>query len=174
MNHLKQVDIALWMFAEDHTNQFPMQTYTEYGGTRELVAVGHVCEQFNALKPYSGGPNFYNMLICPGDVSRHPDLTGATLTDSNISYFLNPDAEATNSPTTTALLGDRDLTVNGQAAKPGLLTLTSSTQVDWGKHLHPKVENVAFADGHVEMIKTGMLARVLAPSAAATNRLLIP
>ena len=171
---LKQLDLAMIMYSSDYTNQFPMEISTNCGGTHELVANGLVAPQILPLQIYLKGSTFYNVLVCPGDTTRAAAVPGAPLTDTNISYFLNPDAQATNNPANTAMFGDRDLVISGHAVAPGLFTFTTGMRLDWGRKFHPLGENIAFLDGHVEIIKPGLLAGVLARSLSATNRLLIP
>jgi prepilin-type processing-associated H-X9-DG protein len=75
----------------------------------------------------------------------------------NISYFLNADAPITNNPSQTIFAGERDLALNRQSVKAGLLTVTTNVDLNWTGELHPKGGNLAFLDGHVEWSKIDTL-----------------
>jgi prepilin-type processing-associated H-X9-DG protein len=96
------------------------------------------------------------------------------LNDLNISYFLNADASHTNHPSQTFFAGDRNLELNGQAVKPGLLVVTTNVDLNWSGKLHPRGGNLAFADGHVEWSRTNELNSVVQRQPVVTNRLCIP
>jgi prepilin-type processing-associated H-X9-DG protein len=92
----------------------------------------------------------------------------------NISYFLNADASNTNNPSQTFLAGDRNLQSNGQAAKPGLLVMTTNTDLNWSSGLHPHGGNLAFIDGHVGWSKTNELNSLIQQQSLATNHIIVP
>ena len=171
---LKQIDTGFVLYAPDHMNQFPMQIPVASGGTRELVESGHAFLQFQKLQHYVPGTNLCTILICPFDTNRQPAADSQTLTDSNLSFFLNADAQLNIRPAKTILVGHRDLTINGQPLSPGLHTVPTNTNLDWSGQIHPQGGILGYADGHVQMIRTGALQLEFAMQPAITNRLLIP
>lgn len=175
MMNLRQDTIALIMYAGDHTNRFPMQAAAvEMGGTAESANVARVSSYFGQLHEYLPEPQFLKVLVCPADTSRRPAPKTAALNDTNISYFLNADAQGTDRPSQTVLAGDRDLKCNGQMANRGWLAVTAKMDLDWSGRLHPRGGNLAFADGHAEWNKTNALNLVVGRQPSATNRLIFP
>lgn len=174
MNHLKQVGVALSMFAADHSDQFPMQTSVTNGGSMEFVGTGSPAPHFQTVSNYLD--ESWGALICPGDKAKARSTNQAALSDRNISYFLSMDARY-GSPA-VILAGDRNLEIAGQPVKPGLFLLTTNTAVSWASELHNQNKtamggNVLFGDGHVEF-STRKLPAVIQRQNLATNRLAFP
>jgi hypothetical protein len=96
------------------------------------------------------------------------------LNETNVSYFINVDANTTNSPATAIMLGDRDLSWNGKQVSAGLFLLATNANVDWSRRLHPMGGCLAFADGHVELVRTQKMTQLVQKQPVATNHLLIP
>jgi prepilin-type processing-associated H-X9-DG protein len=169
MNNLKQIGLGFNMFAEDHTNQFPMQTSVTNGGSMEFVGTGSPAPHFQAVSNYLGG--YWRVLLCPTDKARQQTTNGAALSDRNISYFLSMDA--TCQTPEVILAGDRRLEVAGQPVTPGLFPLTTNAPVTWAHELHAQRGNLLFADGHVELARQSLPA-ALQRQKLATNRLAFP
>jgi prepilin-type N-terminal cleavage/methylation domain-containing protein/prepilin-type processing-associated H-X9-DG protein len=174
MNNLKQVGLALQMFADDNTNQFPPQVSVTNGGSLELILSNSPALHFQTLSNYLG--RNWRAVHCPADESRQPLTTNGVLADLNVSYSLNVDA----TPRMMNIIhaGDRNLEVAGQAIRPGLFTLTTNVAVRWTRELHTKQEgkqcgNVLFTDGHVETLRENLSAAVQ-HQGLATNRLVFP
>jgi hypothetical protein len=115
------------------------------------------------------------ILICPEDQSRQRATNFAVLTNANLSYFIGLDA--TEELPQAILSGDRQLTVNGADALPGLLVLTSTNQLGFSRQLNPEDGNLVFGDGSVQRAIPTQLNGYLKAALGATNtnlRLLIP
>jgi len=174
MNNLKQVGLALQMFADDNTNQFPPQVSVTNGGSLELILSNSPALHFQSLSNYLG--HNWRAVRCPADESRQPLTTNGVLTDLNVSYFLSVDAIPKMMNIIHA--GDRNLEMVGQAVRPGLYMLTTNVAVRWTRELHTKqmgkqCGNVLFTDGHVETLRENLSAAVLRQG-LATNRLVFP
>lgn len=172
MSNLKQIDLALILYASDYNNRFPWQVSSTNGGTMELISSGQTAPQFKKLSKYSGRLPY--CLVCPADKTRTVVTNAAELTEQNISYFINVDAPLTNKPAQTFLAGDRNLQVNGLAVKPGLFVLTTNLNMSWTSEIHRVGGNLAFADGHVEFVQSNRLNSVVQQQPLATNRLCVP
>ena len=174
MNNLKQVGLALQMFADDNTNQFPPQVSVTNGGSLELILSNSPALHFQSLSNYLG--RNWRVFRCPADESKQPLTTNGILTDLNVSFFLSVDAIPKMMNIIHA--GDRNLELAGQAVRPGLYTLTTNVAVRWTRELHTKqvgkqCGNVLFTDGHVETLRENLSAAVLRQG-LATNRLVFP
>jgi prepilin-type N-terminal cleavage/methylation domain-containing protein/prepilin-type processing-associated H-X9-DG protein len=167
MNNLKQIDLGFFMYVGDHGNKFPIQTSGQTPGTPSLYL-----QKIRGYFP--GGTSFGQLVLCPADKERAPAATNAVLTDSNISYFLNLDAQSTNRPSQTVLGGDRDLNSNGQTVRPGLFAVTTNLDLDWSGKLHARGGNIAFADGHVEYNSQKHLNQLISAQPSTTNLLVVP
>jgi prepilin-type processing-associated H-X9-DG protein/prepilin-type N-terminal cleavage/methylation domain-containing protein len=128
----------------------------------------------NELSPYS--------LVCPTD-SRNYATNWLQLANSNTSYFLNL-SPFKGPPQATVLAGDRHVSPRGNVI---LDTSAPGVAAKWHSQLglHPPRDrkerglsvpygNILFADGHVEMLDDGGLARALGNSNGGTNLLAIP
>jgi len=171
MSNLRQVDIGFLIYESDNHGKFPMQFSEMNGGTLESIQGGHVFPHLQKLAGYYNTQNM-RILICPSDVERHAATNFETLTDSNISYFLNADV-STNSPTHSILAGDRNLEAVNQPLSPGLFVLTTNIYMRWADNLHIRRGCMTFADGHAELVRSN-LNLVILSQPLATNRLCIP
>jgi prepilin-type N-terminal cleavage/methylation domain-containing protein/prepilin-type processing-associated H-X9-DG protein len=170
MNNLRQIDLGLLMFASDHQGRFPMQIPVTNGGTMEFIYSEHTFPHFQKLKDFLLNPR---CVICPFETNRQAAVSYEALNDLNISYFLNADA-STNNPSQSILAGDRFLQVEGQPVRPGLLVLTTNSNVSWTPNFHAQGGCLAFVDGHVEFNKNNKLNTLIQNQPLATNRLSIP
>jgi prepilin-type processing-associated H-X9-DG protein len=164
-NNLKQIGLVFKLFANDNSDKYPASVSVTNGGTMELVPRGDVFSHFQVM---SNEVKSLKLLICPAD-TRRPAKSWATLSNTNISYFIGLDAGETQPG--MWLAGDRNLEIDGAPAKPGLLLLWSNSVVGWTRELHNRVGNVAYADGHVD---TAESLRRAWQGSGVTNRLAIP
>ncbi|HEV8544537.1 MAG TPA: hypothetical protein VGR78_19280, partial [Verrucomicrobiae bacterium] len=108
------------------------------------------------------------------DEARSPAESFAGLKDENISYFINLTARE---GIEDVLFGDRNLAVNGKAAKAEFLTLTNGMDLSLTREIHDGNGLVAMADGSVQhfsgALKNGSFLQQAGP-VAHTNVLLIP
>jgi prepilin-type processing-associated H-X9-DG protein len=171
MSNLRQIEVGFYMYWDDNGRKFPMQVSVTNGGTMEFINSGHTFSHFQKVLGNQHDPRF---LVCPLDKTRKAATNFQTLTDLNLSYFLNADVVTTGDPAHSILAGDRLLQVNGLPVKPGLFLLTTNLNLGWTPKLHGGFGNLAFADGHVEMIRSTNLKKVLQNQPLATNRLCVP
>lgn len=170
MSQLRQIPIAILMYADDNKGKIPMQWPVSNGGTMEFVYSNATYVQYQKLGAYLTPES----LICPVEEQRLAVTNFNQLTDTNLSYFLNADASLTNNPTASIPAGDRNLEANGRPVSPGLFVLTTNLNMNWTRELHPSGGNLAFADGHVEFCPTNRLNAMVQRQSIATNRLLVP
>lgn len=172
VKNLKQMGLAfrIWLPPSETLSggmRPPMTVPTNSGGTLEYVAAGETFGHFLVMSNELSSPK---ILVCPAD-KRQPAKSWATLSNTNISYFVGPDADETQPD--ALLAGDRNLEIDGAPAKPGLLLLLTNSVLGWTHELHNRSGNVAMSDGSVVQLTDEGLRRALLRS-GATNRLAIP
>ncbi len=169
MNNLKQIFLAFKTFSIDNDGRFPMALNGKDGGSREFVAGGNAFRHFQTLSNELDKPN---VLICPAD-DRKPAIDFTRLVDTNVSYFVGVDANSKQPRMWMA--GDRNLTVNGLAAKPGLISLKSTETVGWGEGLHNRKGNLLTTQpALLPSVTEPRLALLLRGTGTNINRLAIP
>jgi hypothetical protein len=177
-NNQKSIGLSFRLWAEDHDEKYPAQVSVTNGGVMELAAQGAAFPTFLAMSNELSTPK---ILFCPGDRNRRLVATFATLADTNLSYFVNLDADETAPQ--GLLLGDRNLATNNVALKPGLAMLSTNSLVSWTAELHAHQGNVTLADGSVQQLNDSKLVQVVRwsgpslPAPEVTNglfRLAIP
>ena len=168
MNHLRQVDVAFIMYADENKGDLPMQVSTNDDGTREYL--NEAFPHYQKIAPYIDAMSVF---LCPAEKDRRPAIDSRQLTDTNLSYFLNADV-STNDPSTSILAGDRSLQANGHVVSHGLFTLTPNLDMSWSGELHPDLGTLAFVDGHVELCRTANLNSDIRRQKITVNRLSIP
>jgi prepilin-type processing-associated H-X9-DG protein len=160
------------MWSVEHEGRFPWQVSSTNGGTLEFATSG-VAVSYQAASNYLQAQ--VTRLVCPSDKTKRPATNFATLTEQNVSYFL--DLDSVMHSTNSILSGDRHLQLNGIPVKPGLHTVTTNTSIAWTKELHYSGKmiggNLAYADGHVQYTRES-LQRVIRQQPQVTNRFLVP
>jgi prepilin-type N-terminal cleavage/methylation domain-containing protein len=173
MSNQRQIVIAMMMFQGDYAGQYPWQVSTNNSGSLELVANGLASDQFSTLAAYLGKQP--RTLICPADKARQAATNFSTLTNTNISYFLNLDA-ITN--LNSILAGERNLEFAWRQINPGIFTQTTNTMLKWIAGFHGAQDKaygiISFADGHVQIVKQERLNQTLQNQPLTTNRFCIP
>ncbi len=164
--NLKEIGIATRLWTTDSTNGLSPSLVTAQGGSQEFATETwrHYLAMTNELANLK-------LLVCPAD-SRKPATSVASLRNENISYFLGLDSDETTPQ--AFLAGDRNLTTNGVAVGPGLLTLTSNSILGFTKDMHVEAGNVLFSDGSVQQVNGQRLQSQLSSGGLLTNRLVIP
>lgn len=172
-NNLKQIGLSYRIWEGDHNDKYPMAISVTNGGTRELTQAGNAVASYQVMSNELSTPR---ILICDGeygysgDTNRIYTTNFATLSNSNVSYFVGVDADEANPQ--DILSGDSDLLVGGRPVKAGLLLLRAGDLVDWQPTWHgPHRGNLGLADGSVQGFHTGSH---LLPTGPDTNRLAIP
>lgn len=171
LNNLKEIGLALTMYADDNNGRFPLQIAAANTSPTEISYSNHVFPRFQVASNELG--NYPKILLCPFDTTRQVASSFETLTDSNISYFLNVDA-VRNSSTNSILSGDRFLENNGQPVSSGLFALTTNLNMSWTPSIHKGGGNVLWSDGSVQQTASSGLRSIIRSQLLATNRLLIP
>ena len=163
-NNLKNIGLAVRIFAIDHSDRYPGQQLLS--NSVDLASV----TAWDCLGILSNQLSTTKILICPSDSrAAEPPPEGAP---KNISYFAS--LTASEPSPTTFLSGDRNLQVDGNDVPPGLLELTSNTQLTWSKAMHNKQGNIAMADGSVHQFSSSRLRQALADSEVQTNLIVLP
>ncbi len=165
-NHFKEIGITRRLWVTDSTNGLPPSPVTSQDGSQEFAADiwRHYLATTNELTNLK-------LLVCPAD-KRRPAKDLASLRNENISYFLGLNVDET---TPDALLaGDRNLTTNGVAVKPGLLTIRSNSVLGFSEEMHVLVGNVLLSDGSVRQVSSRGFQELIFSAGLATNRLVVP
>jgi prepilin-type processing-associated H-X9-DG protein len=181
VNNLKQAGLAFRIWAGDNNDHFPMAVSITNYGTMELVSSGLVFPHFQVM---SNELNIPQILFCPEESNRTRtrantfDLT-ATMAgqvpftgNSNVSYFVGVDAQ--DAFPQNLLAGDDHFTIDGSAAKPGILNLFATNSVRWVKPRHQGHGSIAFADGSVQTFDDRQFSQAIAVTGLTTNRLAMP
>jgi prepilin-type N-terminal cleavage/methylation domain-containing protein/prepilin-type processing-associated H-X9-DG protein len=171
MSNLKQIDLGFYMYADDNGGNFPMRTALTNDGMTAFNYSSYAFPDFKKLSTYSIHPTIF---VCPLDKDRQAATNFESLKDLNISYFLNADASHTNSPSQNFIAGDRNLSSSGKSVKPGLFILTTNLDMSWTREIHSMGGNLAFADGHVEWVRTNQLNSIVQRQLLDTNHIVVP
>lgn len=135
ISNLKQLALGQKIWAGENSDKYPFEISTNSGGTKEYVQAADTFRHFAVMSNEMGSPK---VLTCPMDASRQPIYDFASLSNGNISYFINLAARE-NGPL-SAMSGDRNL----QLSVSG-----TNTVVKWGSGLHEGRGFVALTDGSV-------------------------
>jgi hypothetical protein len=176
VNNLKQVGFAFRLWSYDNGDKFPSQVSTNLGGAKEFVAAGGTFRQFLVMSNELTTPK---ILLCPSDSTRTYVTNFNALRETNVSYFVVPEADETLPA--VWLSGDRNLALGGQALRPGLTWLSTNATVSWTAAIHGNKGNICLTDCSVQQLSNARLQQsatdALAVFAASNNapfRLLIP
>jgi len=169
INNLRQNELALKTWAVDNNDKFPMQVSVTNGGTMEFVADGLVYEHFQVMSNELSAPK---LTLCPADVARQSarSFSNGDFSNANVSYFLGVDASDTFPQ--MILLGDRNITLEGSALKPGLISLATNSPVGWTEEIHVEQGNIGLADGSVQQVSSTKLQQALQWN--GTNKWVVP
>jgi prepilin-type N-terminal cleavage/methylation domain-containing protein/prepilin-type processing-associated H-X9-DG protein len=170
LSNLHQLQIGFIVWQTDRGASFPWQVSATNGGTMELNEAGNVFPHFRALAEYKLSPRQF---VCPTDKFRKTADSVANATNENLSYFLNLDG-GTNAPSSSILIGDRNLQIDGRPAGPGMFHATTNHDLSWTRDLHRVGGNLGFADGHGEFCRTNGLNNKFRDQRVASSRLVIP
>jgi hypothetical protein len=162
VSHLKNIGLSFRVWAGEHGEKYPAQVSVTNGGLMELANVGVAFPSFLAISNELSTPK---LLICPDDRNRQFVATFAALTDTNLSYLINLDADSISPQ--ALLIGDRNLATNNVALKPGLATLHTNSPVSWTGELHAHQGNIGLADGSVQQMRSSNLVEIIRWSGAA-------
>ena len=169
VSDLKQVGLSYRMWSNDNNERYPMQVSVTNDGSMELAIKGDVVRTFQVMSNELSTPK---LLICPNDMNTYA-TNFATLAKSNISYFVGINAVETN--VQSILSGDRNLVIDDQAVKSGLVRVWNSSRVAWATTtIHKGYGNIGLADGSVQPTTCKSLAGYFQSTDQPATRLAIP
>jgi hypothetical protein len=168
-SNLKCIGLAFKLWAGDNQDRHPMQVPMAQGGSLESVPTGLVFPHFLVMSNELATPK---LLYCSADGARACAANFASLTDTQISYFVGVDA--TNHSFSTWLSGDRNLTTNGSPIARGLVAITTNMVVGWQANMHNKAGNVLLVGGSVQQPSSQELPALFTQSPFPTNRFAVP
>lgn len=169
VSHLKQIGLSFRIWAGDGGDRYPMAISTNEGGTMEFIQTSQVFRHFQILSNELGTAN---ILVCPADRERKSANSFQKISNTNLSYFLGPDANE-NLPQ-SILSGDGNIT-NGLVPTNGMLVVMTNQPVGWTKDIHKYQGNVALGDGSVQQVSSARLGgEIIVNSDLATNRIQLP
>jgi hypothetical protein len=172
--HLKQIGLSFAIFEGNHNGRFLVPTSPDASDSNESVEPREIFRYFQAMSNQLAAPL---ILTCPGDWRRVPSRSFATLSNTNLSYFLNLAAlesrETVRSYPRMFLAGDRHLRSNRRITN-GMLLLRTNDLVYWTRANHQRSGNIAVADGSVQQLSTATLQTAFTSGGVPTTRLAIP
>jgi prepilin-type N-terminal cleavage/methylation domain-containing protein/prepilin-type processing-associated H-X9-DG protein len=171
VNNLMQIGLAFRLWADGHTNLYPMSVSTNLGGTFEDVNSGKVFRHFQVMSNELSTPI---IPICPADVRQPAKDFGSAFDNTTVSYFVGVDADETKPQMLTS--GDRNI-VGGTKLANGIVEITTNQTIGWSSEMHNGVGNFGFADGSVKQLGSGKIADSWSEwqiTITDTNRLAIP
>ena len=181
---LKQIGLAMRLFANDHNGKLPMELSQSNGGVREIFEnnqADQIYRTFTILSNYLG--NTPRVLVDPADEETIPATTfrssrrgesGQVVFDGNVhtSFGIAPGAERENARMLLAANRDIEDEVAGfrygqdQIAPLG----TNNPTVHWTtNHVHPDGGYTLWGDGSVGFMNTRELRQRLRSSGDAQN-----
>jgi prepilin-type N-terminal cleavage/methylation domain-containing protein len=161
--NLKEIGTALRREGGDNS----MQVVLTNSESMKQVTNGSAYLLWQCL---SNSLNSPNTLHCYDDRRRKAAQSFSQgFSNTNISYFFNLDAPTTYPQ--LILAGDRNVSVDGLAAKPGLLTVSTNTVFAWTRtDLHRGGGNLLLTDGSCQQVTSDGLNRAFAYAfGASTN-----
>jgi prepilin-type processing-associated H-X9-DG protein len=170
VSNVKQVSLALRIWEGDNGNLYPMSVSVTNGGAMELIQTGNPIGCFRCA---SNEMSTTKIFVCPNDTARTFATNFVDLNGSHISYFLSADVSNDSNPN-MILIGDDNLSIDGNRVASGLLSLKSNTVVSWFGSRHEGNGNLGMADGSVSQVSPDDLQQSLRGTGLATNRIAIP
>ena len=168
-SRLRAEGFAIWLWAGDHNDKFPMEISTNDGGAREWMSGGNA---FRCFQVMSNELNTPRILICPADNRQAATNFQGDFNEQRLSYFVGLDAQRKTN-TSMFLFGDRNLT-NNLGTKDGVLELTAKQSTGWTREMHNNRGNICLVDGSVQKLDAAQLRPALQATGVATNRLVMP
>src|SRR5688500_17634973 len=151
VNNLKQISLAMRMWADDHQDKYPWNYNVEQGGSSDSSDwTDHFRLASNELSTAS-------ILLCPADKKKKAAPNWDRVSgDEHVSYFVGVNVRDENPQ--TILLGDQNVLGGSGGLDPAWsLFLGSSIDAKWDETMHTRQGNIALADGSVQQIKTEQL-----------------
>lgn len=145
MENNKMLALSLKMYAHDSYQGTPWGDPAS-GGSMMMTNSGMVLPHYQAMSNEIGG---FSKLTCPGDM-RRPATSWSALSESNISYFINFEADETR-PNRVAF-GDRRFNSTIGPTTNNLLILSTNATYQWEAGIHQGHGTLSYGDGSVRSI----------------------
>lgn len=176
VNNLKNIGLALRIFAADHAGTFPAALSATNGGFQEPLADGsQLWRHWLVVTSQLATPK---LLLCPADKRRVAAAAFAPATNlpsqfvfsgnHQLSYFLGLHAGETMPQ--SILAGDRNLTTNGTPVAPGRQVFPAGTHFGFTTELHNHSGNVLLGDGSVQQVTSGRFNELFRDAMGALGR----
>ena len=165
---LKQVGLAFRVWANDHSDRFPMSVSVANAGSMEYVETEKVYRHYQVM---SNELIATKLLICSTDRERTRASDFNSFGNTNLSYFVGVDADERRP--NMILSGDRNVT-GGASANGHLFVFTPQSTAGWSKAMHNSAGNVGLADGSVQQVTAAALDRQFKLNTNEIVRLAIP
>jgi len=171
VNNLRQVDLALHLWAEDRTGRLPWRTQPIDEGTQGLP------ETWQHFQVVSNEADTPKILHCPSDRERLPAQEFVALRNPRLSYFIGTDCNL--GYTRMHAIGDRNVAGEDGAhcdtadIATGITRLLSNNAA-WTPAMHEGVGNLALGDGSVLQLSVGGLRQHLTQTGDQSNCVLKP
>jgi prepilin-type N-terminal cleavage/methylation domain-containing protein len=165
VSNLKQIGIAMRLWADENDARYPWRVdQSEGGGMPNGTDNAKVHFQFSLASNYLATPN---VVVCPSDRGRTPADNFIVIDANNISYHLGSDADETKP--NNILAADRSLTGFEVTGQPDDTVCYLATPGYFGKNARwdpalchgPNAGNLALGDGSVQQLTDAGLAQVL-------------
>jgi prepilin-type N-terminal cleavage/methylation domain-containing protein len=147
MNDLKNLGIAFRIYATDNHDRFPW----EIPNQKDEIHINYLSDPSDYIRGLSNEISTPKILICPAD-TRKEATNWSQFSRTTLSYFISPDASQTFS--NSFLAGDRNITNNLGALRPGLNTLSTNGPAGWDKTNHKYQGNACMGDGSVQQLSS--------------------
>lgn len=153
INNLKQIDLALRLWAGDMSDKYPWELeYAKGGSAGSPDWTDHFRIASNELRTVS-------LLACPTDTDKlkRPATNWTTLRgDLNVSYFVG--TRTGPAKALVILIGDRNVNGGGNGLDVSWNPyMGSSIDAAWDRNLHALQGSLGMADGSARKISTPML-----------------
>jgi type II secretory pathway pseudopilin PulG len=179
VNNLRQIGLALHMWAEDHRERLPWRTPVSEDGSQTLP---ETWQHFQVVSEHMVTPR---ILHCPGDRERvkaddWPAATGgfAALKNKAVSYFIGTDSSFNNPRMHTTgdrhLMGEDNNHCDSAQIATGITVFRSPTNASWADLLHHHAGNLALGDGSVHQLSENALRDHMAQTEDRSNCVLKP
>ncbi len=151
VNNLKEISLAIRLWAGDQGDKYPWNVATNLGGTRDCL------EWIDNFRVCSNELRTPQLLLCPLERGKWAGSNWTTLNaDTSVSYFVGK--STTDARTQDILAGDRNIMGGGGGFDPSWsIFLGTSIDAAWDKNLHALKGTLALGDGSARKINTPQL-----------------
>jgi prepilin-type N-terminal cleavage/methylation domain-containing protein len=165
VNNLKQIGIAMRLWADDHDYKYPWRVdQSQGGGKPNGTGNAKVHFQFNLASNELVTPK---VVVCPSDTGRKVADNFAVMDAGNVSYYLGNDAD--ESKPYNILSADRSMTGFEVAGQPDNTVCYLASTGDFGKNAKwdkslchgANAGNLVLGDGSVHQLNDAGLVQVI-------------